>query len=406
MTNGCTRIARPLRLAALAIAPGSFCVGTPANADTRMGAEIAAGGSVESNPYLAGGASSDIAASLQISPWLQVSGGTWTVDGRGDFSVRKYTKSANGTNTTGGASLSGTKELSPYVGLSGGLRYATSTNGINFGFANVGPNDPLPPPTTPLPDISLGGTRTRTTSLAADIGLDVRLSAMDQVGASVTASRQTFGSSAGLDYDYLNAGLNYSRALSERTALTASARLGKSSYRNTDVGDGTIITPTAGVEHQLSEFISLSASIGASFARTKRGDGTTNSFTSLSGEARVCRKHGGAVCLTATRSAQPTAAGGINAVTNVSLTYDKRLSRQDSIVLSAGFASSKEDDGAGLGQLSAAKYYDAGAVWTRSWSRRLSMYVTPGFSRIENSSRAFNGYTLSAGLRFSIGAIS
>jgi hypothetical protein len=405
MTSARNLPVSPLRLAVLAIAPGSFCFGAPASADTRMGVDVAAGGSVESNPYLTN-SSADFSGSLQIDPWLSVNDDVSSVDLRGNLTVRRYTQSANGTDVSGTATLATTRRLSPYVSLSGGLNYFTSRNGINLGFAGVGPNDPAPPPTTPLPDITLGGTRARTQSLTGNLGISARLSPLDQLGASFSASRFTSNSVAGRDFNYLNGGLNYSHTLSERTAITASVRYGRSNYVGTRTGDGTIITPEVGMERTLSPTTTLSASLGASFTRSTRADGTTEKFTSLSGQARICRNlDTAAMCLAAARTAQPTALGGISAVTSVNLSYDKRISRRDNINLGIGFNSSNNDQPLAAGP-EASKYYTAAGTWTRNFSPRLSAYVSPSYSRITNSSNSYNSFRLSAGLRLSFGAIS
>jgi hypothetical protein len=406
MTTASNRKARSLRLAALAMAPGSLCVGTPASADTRMGADVSAGGSIETNPYLTNGGSTDIAGSLQIDPWLKLSDNISSLDLRGDLSLKRYTKSSNGTDITGTAVLAASHRLSPYFSISGGVNYLTSRNGINLGFANVGPNDPVPPPTTSLPDISLGGTRTTTHSVSANLGLSARLTELDQLGANFTASRSTYNSSAGRDFTYLNGGLNYSRTLSPRIALTASVRYGKSNYINTRAGDGTIITPEVGFNMTLSANMTLGASLGASLSRSTRADGTTVKSTSLSGDARLCRSlRSGAMCLVAARSAQPTALGSINTITSVSVAYDTRLGARDTINFSLGFNSSDDDAALTTGP-ETSKYYSAGGTWSHSFSRRLSTYVSPSYSRILNSSKSYNSFRLSAGLRFSFGAIS
>jgi hypothetical protein len=320
--------------------------------------------------------------------------------------LRQYTKNSNGTDITGTVNLDASRRLSPYLSVSGGVRYLTSRNGINLGFANVGPNDPVPPPTTALPDISLGGTRTTTHSASVDLGLSARLSPLDQLGASLTASRSTYSSSAGKDFTYLNGGLNYSRTVSERVAATASVSYGKSDYIGTRVGDGTIITPQIGIDMRVSPTITVSASLGASFSRSELGNGTTLQSTSLSGQARLCRKQvRGAMCLVVARSAQPTALGNIATVTSVSLNYDARLSNRDTINFSLGF-NSNNDNAALVTGPGTSKYYSAGGNWSHTLGHRLSMYVSPSYSRIMDSSKSHNDFNLSTGLRFSFGAIS
>jgi hypothetical protein len=407
MTSARNLSVSPLRLAVLAIAPGSFCFGAPASADTRMGVDVAAGGSVESNPYLSRNSSADASGSLQIDPWLTVSDDVSSVDIRGNLNLQRYTQRSNGTDISGTANLATSRRLSPYVSLSGGLNYITTLNGTNLTFVGISPTDPPPPPTTPLPDITLGGGRIRTQSLAGNLGMSLRLSPLDQVGASFTASRFASNSGSGRDYKYLNGGLNYSRTLSERTSLLASVRYARSNYDGTAVGDGTIITPEIGMRRTLSPSMTLSVSLGASFTRSKRADGTIEKFTSLSGDARICRnQETAAICLVAGRSAQPTSLGGISAVTNIALNYNKRVSRRDTVTFGLGFNGTNSSDDSLTRGLETSKSYFASGTWAREFDRRLSAFVSPSYSRIMNSSNSYNSFRLSAGVRYKFGAIS
>ena len=406
MTSARNRLGNPLRLAVMAMGPGSLCFSAPASADTRMGMDVAAGGTVESNPYLANGSNADVSASLEVTPWLQLSDDVSSVDLRGNVMVNQYSRASNGTDLTGSVSLAALRRLSPYVSVSGSANYQTSSNGLNLGFANVRPEDPLPPPTTPLPDISFAGTRTRTHSISTNLGITARLSERDQLGVNFTATRSTVSSSLGRDYNSLNGGLNYSRTMSSRVSLTAGVRYGKSNYFGTRVGDATILTPEAGMQMTLSPRFTLNASLGASFSRSKRADGTIAKATSLSGRARLCRSmERGAMCLSAARSAEPTALGSISTVTSVSLDYDTRLSARDTIALSFGLNASDNEIGIITGP-ETSTYYTAGGRWSRSLGRRLFMFVAPSYSRITNSSNSYSSYQLSAGLRFSFGATS
>jgi hypothetical protein len=406
MTIAPNRLARPLRLALLSITPATACLAAPAMANTRTGVDIAVGGAYDSSPFLAE-QSADIAATLQVSPRLTISDNVSSLNVLGDFLVRQFVKSANGNDITGTASAAGAHRFSPFFSVNAGASYLTSSNGLNLGFANVGPTDPLPPPTTPLPDITLGGTRTRTHMVSGNAGFAVKASPRDMIGANVTASRNFFGDAGGIgarDFVFINGGLNYSRTLSPRIAATAAVRYGKSNFLNTSLGDGTIITPEAGIEMTLNSRMTLSASLGASFTRTSLEDGTIVTGTSLSGQARLCRTlpNGGA-CLVAARSAQPTALGTINVVTSVAADYNRRLSARDTINLSLAFNSSSDDLTLATGTQEA-KLYSAGGNWSRSLSQRLFMFVSPSYSRITDPSRSFDSFRLMVGLRLSLGA--
>jgi hypothetical protein len=407
MTIAPKRLARPLRLALLTIAPGTACLAAPALADTRTSLDLAAGGMYDSNPFLADDSGGDVAVTLQATPRLQISDNVSSLNILGDFLVRQFVKSANGSDITGTASVAGTHRASPFFTINAGANYLTSSNGLNLGFSNVRPDDPLPPPTTPLPDITLGGTRTRTHMVSGNAGFSLRASPRDMIGANVTAARNFFDGDGGLgarDFSFINGGLNYSRTLSRRVAATAAIRYGKSNFIGTNLGDGTIITPEAGIDMTLDERTTLSASLGASFTRTSLADGTIVKGTALSGQARVCRTlpNGGA-CLVAARSAQPTALGSVSVITSVAANYDRRLSARDTMTLSLAFNSSDDDLTLATGTQEA-KLYSAGGNWSRSLNRRLFMFVAPSYSRITDPSRSFDSFRLSVGLRLSLGA--
>jgi hypothetical protein len=406
MTAAPNRMARSVRLAFLAVAPGSICLAPPASADTRAGADVSVGASLETNPYLVSGSGSDVSGNVTIEPWLTMSDDVSSVSLHGSASLRQYAKSVNGTDVSGSAGLAATHRLSENFRLSGGFNYITSRNGINQGFRVVGPNDPEPPPTTPLPDTSLAGTRTRTQSVSANFGVSGRLSAFDTIGADITESHSSYSLRQGQNFNYLNAGLNYARLLSERTSLTASVRYGKSDYIHTRIGDGTIVTPQVGIQTTLSPYITLTASLGASFTNTTGPTGIRRKFTSFSGEARLCRKlEWAAMCLAAARSAQPTGLGSIQAVTSATLSYDTRLSRRDNLSLNLAFNSN--DERARIVTVAdTSKYYSAGATWSRTLGQRLSLYVSPNYARITRTSRSYNSFRLSAGLRYRFGAVS
>jgi hypothetical protein len=219
MTIAPKRLARPLRLALLTIAPGTACLAAPALADTRTSLDLAAGGMYDSNPFLADDSGGDVAVTLQATPRLQISDNVSSLNILGDFLVRQFVKSANGSDITGTASVAGTHRASPFFTINAGANYLTSSNGLNLGFSNVRPDDPLPPPTTPLPDITLGGTRTRTHMVSGNAGFSLRASPRDMIGANVTAARNFFDGDGGLgarDFSFINGGLNYSRTLSRR----------------------------------------------------------------------------------------------------------------------------------------------------------------------------------------------
>lgn len=407
MTSACDRIARPMRLAILAVGPGSLCVVSPASAETRWSTSVSAGGSVETNPYLVNGGGTDGALTLDVQPWLQLlHDEVSTLDLSGNLSLRQYSRSANGTDISGSASMDVSRRLSPNFRVNGSARYFTSRNGINGGFAVVRPDDPAPPPNVLLPDISLAGTRTRTQSLSGNLGFGARLSPFDNINLNVSATKSTNDAAAGQDFTYLGGGVNYARTLSERLSATVSVTVNKSNYLRTRVGDGTVISPQAGIDARLGPKTTLSVSAGASFTSSEIGNGVTIKSTSISGQFRLCRlQERGSLCVVGAHSPQPTALGGVGSTTSVSVNYNKQMSAKDALSFNLGFNRSKNNT-ALIGPTQPQTYYNAEASWSRSFNPRFSAYLTPSYSRISGFSRSYDAFRLSAGLRYTFGAIS
>lgn len=404
MTGTASPLIRPLRFLALATVPGAFGMAAPALADTQAGADVSVSGRIASNPFLQEVAVSSLSGSVHVDPWLRIIEERTRVELRGAFGANVYTRD-QGTDTTAAGRLTASHEISSYVGISGGIGYRWSNASLhNYLLARDSAADEPPLPTAPLPDVTLGGRRTRTQSLDANLGLNVRPSERDQVSLALGAARSKFGSGIASDYDNLTASVGYSRRLSERTSITADVQVARANYLDTRTGDGTIITPQAGLEYQISQRLSVGFSAGASFGRTHRADGSIQKFTSFSGDVRLCNTGQRTVlCLSGGRTAQATAVGGIVTVTNASLSYDYQLGERDTLTLTGRY--SKND--ISTRQLgSANEFYGASATFARRFNRRISVFVNPSFSKLADkvTPRKAN-YQLEAGLRFRFGAI-
>lgn len=418
MSTSFDRMGRRLRLAAIVIGPGSLCIGGGAHAETLAGVNVGAGATLESNPYLEEGNRSDIAASLDVSPWLQFSDPLTSVELSGAFQISRFSRDENGTNISGTARANVQHRMSPYVTISGGASYTTSRAGGVVGVVPgipVFPGDPdvpvpPPPPLVPplQPDVSLAGTRATTHAISVNAGAGVRLSTKDQLGISVSGTRSSNNLIGATDFNYISGGLSYSRTLSPHTSVSAAVSVGRSDYPGTDVGDGTIISPEVGVQTVLGKNTTASASIGASFSQTTQLNGLEERSTALSGRAQVCRTmRAGSLCLNAAQSVQPTAFGTISTVTTGSVTYDMRVSQRDSIGFNLGLNRVNNDaDLASLSIPRSFRYYSAGTNWSHNFGRRLFGSVSAAYSRVDDTFRTTNGFTLSARLQVRFGAIS
>lgn len=406
MTGSANALARPLRIVALTIVPGSLCLGGPALAETRAGVNISASGKVATNPFQQVDGETAFAGSATIAPWLQIIGDQSSINLNGNVTVDEWTQDY-GTDTSAAVRLDAQKQLSPYFSISGGGGYSTTRSGIQQALLSRNtPADELLPPTTPLPDVTFGGVQTRTESFNARLGLGWKPGPRSNVDLTVAGYGSRFDSLDGADYNNLSANLGYSHKLTDRTSITANVGFSKSDYLDTRAGDGNIITPQVGVDWMIGSTWTLGASAGASFAKTHRADGSHDNFTSFSGNVRLCNTGERAVlCVNAAQAAQPTALGGISTVLSVGVSYDRRLGERDNLILTARYSSSDHDSD--VTSEGTQEFYGASATLNHEFSRRFTAYVSPSYSKVSDTigSREAN-FQLDVGVRFRLGAIT
>jgi hypothetical protein len=253
--------------------------------------------------------------------------------------------------------------------------------------------------------VSLSGLRTRAKNFDSNLAFHLEPSSHDSVNVYLGASTARYNGIGNSDFNYYSAGVSYGRKLSAHTSLTASVVVAKSDYLHTRLGDGTIITPQAGVEHQFSPTLTFGISGGASIARTHRADGSLENFTSFSGQAHLCNLgNHSSLCLTAARMAQPTANGGLSAVTSISGTYTNQFNLKNTVSMNVQY--SKNDSSTPL-QIGASEFYGMSASLAHNFNRRISAFITPSFSKITgNLSPHESDFQLQAGVRFRFGALS
>src|SRR3546814_766867 len=153
-------------------------------------------------------------------------------------------------------------------------------------------------------------------------------------------------------------------------------------YLGRRTGDSVILSPRAGIRQQLSDRLSLVADAGISYVRTKLGNGSHSTLVSFAGSVGLCdRLPNRSLCVSAGRSAQPTALGGVSTVTTASVNYDARLSRVDRVSLAGRYGRTNED-GVGLPGVRITDFLGASATYSRDLNDRIAFTVTPGYSKI------------------------
>jgi hypothetical protein len=374
-------------------------------ADTRAGLDLSTSAKVATNPFLEPVHFTSFAGSASVDPWLQIKDPQSLVELRGNFTVDAYTQHY-GTDTSGDAQLNASKQLSPYVGISGAAAYRTAITGIHTLLltGNTSATTAQPVPTTPLPDVTLSGLRTRSKTFDGHLGFDLKPSSRDTLNFYFGASLARYNDINTSDYNYYSAGLTYAHALSAHTSLQAIVVVAKSDYLRTRAGDGTIVTPQVGIEHQFSPTLTFGFSGGASISQSHRADGSLENFTSFSGQAHLCnRGERTTLCLNAARMAQPTANNRVSAVTSVSGVYSNQFSLKDFVSLTMQYS---KNDNPGI-QFGASQFYGMTASETHNFTRRFAGFISPSFSKITgNFTSAQSNFQVDVGLRFRFGALS
>ncbi|MBL0914271.1 MAG: hypothetical protein IBJ13_01750 [Sphingopyxis sp.] len=345
--------------------------------------DVSVGGGVETNPYLDSNSKTSGSATVAITPSVFVDDGLGEIRFSGDLRLTRYLQ-RYGSDISGALEASATRKLDERTQLQIAASARTSRSALRDGllFASA-PGDtpgPLVPPLTPVLDTTLAGTRARTTNIGATISIARDLDEVSSLNAAVALNGTYIGKNAGFDYRSISTLLGYQRKLSARTTLTMGTQVGVVDYLGRRTGDSLIVSPRVGAQQQLSDRVNLVADVGVSFVRTSVIGGHSERV-SFAGSLAVCdRSPNRSLCLSASRSAQPTALGGVSTVTTAALTYDARLSRVDRLSLGAHYGRTNED-GAGLPLVRVTDFVGASATYSRDISDRIALTVTPSYSK-------------------------
>jgi hypothetical protein len=345
--------------------------------------DVSVGGGIATNPFLDGNSKTSGSATIAISPSVVVDDGLGETRLSGDLRLTQYLQ-RYGSDISGALEASTTRKLNERTQLQVGASARTSRSALRDGliFASA-PGDtpgPLVPPLSPILDTTLAGTRARTTVIATTISIAHRLDEVSAINAGVELNGTYISKDAGFDYRSISTFVGYQRQLSPRTAVTLGTQVGGVDYLGRRTGDSLIVSPRAGVQQQLSDRLNLVADAGISFVRTAVIGGHSERVT-FAGSLGLCdRSPNRSLCLSASRSAQPTALGGVSTVTSAALNYDARLSRVDRVSLGARYGRTNED-GAGLPLVRVTDFVGASATYSRDISERVALTVTPSYAK-------------------------
>lgn len=369
--------------------------------------DVSVGGGVSSNPFLYADGKTAGSASIDIAPSVVVEDELGKTRLGGNLRFTQYSK-YYGNDVSARLEAATERRLdernSVRVAASVQRMRSAIQDGLIFEGGGSQAPGPLLPPTLPVIDTTLAGTRSRITSLNTSFGLSHILNEVSSLDAGIELNGTYIEDDVGFDYRSVSTHAGYRRKLSQRTTVTFDMQVGFVDYLGRRTGDSLIASPRLGVQQQLTDRLSLVADAGISYVRTDIGAGDHSKLVSFAGSVGLCdRGPNRSLCLSGGRSAQPTALGGVSTVTTASLNYDARLSRVDRLSLAARYGRTNQD-GAGLPVVRVTDFIGASATYSRDLNDRLAFTVTPSYSKIfdDTQPRSAN-YALMVGLTIRLG---
>lgn len=397
--------------AALLIVPA--CAMTPqiaaAQSEPRAVLDVSVGGTADSNPFLQANGEAAGSVVLKVDPKVFWDDENTNVTLDGGLRVSQYTN-RYGSDTGFRLGAQGTEKIDERTSLAvaAGFQSSRSTLQDTFFGNNISPLDPNAFPEIPLTDVTIAGRRIRVKTLDASVGIEHALSASDAIGITAATSYSKFGGTVGRDYRTGSAGLKYGRRLSERTVITAAVETSVADYIGLNNGDAIIISPQLGIENQLTERLRWTASLGISYASVDDQLNVKRNKVYFAGQLSLCDSGvNTSFCGSVSRSAAPTALGGISSVTNVAFNYDQKLTLKDSFSLSGRYGrTDQSSDPAFAAIRRESQIAGVSAAYTRDMSQRLSIFVASSATKIfEKQLRNEVNYSVNVGVKLRFGKL-
>ena len=371
--------------------------------------DVSLGATADSNPFLETNGSSTISATLQIEPKVYWEDETTNVSLDANLRVSQYME-RYGNDIGGRIGVQGRKQIDKRTSLavSAGFQSSRSTFRDDF-LANLnGSLDTVKFPALEFNDLTIVGRRTRVMTLDAYVGLDHTISEDDAINLFGTTSYSRFAGSAQSDYRTGTLGARYRRQLSERTSATAGVSATVADYVGINTGDARIVSPQIGVENRINERLTWTANLGVSIASVDNSQRVARTSAYLTAALSLCDKGvKSALCGSLTRSAEPTAFGGIRPVTNVAFSYERQLTLNDRVSVTGRYGRIGQSDAAfTVIQPKNSQLFGAAATYDKAINDRLSFFVSPSFTRVlEKPLRNASNYAVTVGVRMRLGKI-
>ena len=400
-----------LALTACAIVPAMIVLPTSASAQVapRVTADVSLNGNADSNPFLQTGGDSSLSGTLQVDPKVYWADETSSVVLDASLRATQYLR-RYGTDISGSVAVLATKQLDTRTSLTASAGLLSSRSTLkDFFLGSLGtPLDPIEFPEANFNDVTFAGRRARVETLNASVGLDRVLGEEDSISFNAATSYSRFSGPDQFDYRTGSLGARYQRRLSERTSISAGAMGTIADYIGTKNGDARIISPQIGIENKINERVSWTANLGASVASIDNPLGVSRTKTYFTGAVSICdRGVESALCGSASRSAEPTSLGGIRAVTNLAVVFDKKLSSKDRVILSGRYGQTSQSSSPLIrsGQPNS-QLYGVSGTYSKDIGERLAFVVTPSYTKVvERRFRDEANYAVTVGVRLRLGKL-
>lgn len=371
--------------------------------------DVSLGGTADSNPFLETNGASTVSATLKVEPRVYWEDETTSVAVDGSLRVTQYMQRyGNDIGGRIGAQVRKQLDKRTYLAASAGFQSSRSTLRDDFLADLNGSLDTAKFPALVFNDLTIVGRRTRVMTLDAYVGLDHTISEDDAVNVFGTTAYSRFGESTESDYRTGTLGLRYRRRVTERTSATAGVTATVADYIGLNNGDARIISPQIGIENKIDERLSWTANLGVSIASVDNEQRMARTSAYLTASLSLCDKGvKSALCGSLTRSAEPTAFGGIRPVTNVAFSYERQLTLNDRLSVSGRYGRIGQSSNPALvAQPRDSELFGLSATYNKSVNDRFSLFVSPSFTKVvEKLARNESNYSVTVGVKLRLGKL-
>ena len=400
-----------LSKAACAVVPAMLIMpsGALAQTEPRVTVDVSLNGTADSNPFLETNGASTLSGTLQVDPKVYWEDETTSVVVEASVRMTQYLR-RYGNDLSGRVGATATRQLNTRTSFTATAGYLSSRSTLRdffLGSVNA-PLDPVEFPDANFTDVTIAGRRQRIETLDASLGFNHILSEDETINFFGATSYSRLSDTVQPDFRTATIGAGYGRRLSERTTINAGLTGTLADYIGTKNGDARILGPKFGIDNKINERVNWTANIGVSVASVDDALGVSQTKTYLTGSFSICDKGvESALCGSFSRSAEPTALGGVRAVTNLAAVFDKTLSRSERLVLSARYGQTGQSSAPV--QITGARniqIYGASGTYSKDISERLAFVITPSFTKeVERRFRNETNYAVTVGVRLRLGKL-